>query len=136
MPGTPYNSMGMEAFNDTPVVNGTAYPTLTVDPKAYRFRILNAANDRFFNLSFYKAVDANGKPCDLAPIPPRRRDHRRDVHRGRAEPGRGGGRAGRPDASSRPRTWRTARARTGSRSAPRAASCRRRWSSPPSPSPG
>lgn len=64
MPGTPYNSMGMESFNDTPVINGTAYPTLTVDPKAYRFRILNAANDRFFNLSLYQAIDANGVICD------------------------------------------------------------------------
>jgi FtsP/CotA-like multicopper oxidase with cupredoxin domain len=66
MPGVPYLSMGMESFNDTPIVNGTAYPTLTVDPKAYRFRILNAANDRFFNLSLYKAVDANGIVCDAA----------------------------------------------------------------------
>jgi FtsP/CotA-like multicopper oxidase with cupredoxin domain len=64
MPGVPFNSMGMESFNDTPVVNGTAYPTLTVDPKAYRFRILNAANDRFFNFSLYKAIDANGVLCD------------------------------------------------------------------------
>ncbi len=64
MPGVPYLSMGMESFNDTPVVNGTAYPAITVDPKAYRFRILNAANDRFFNLSLYKAVDANGVVCD------------------------------------------------------------------------
>ena len=64
MPGVPYLSMGMESFNDTPVVNGTAYPTLTVNPKAYRFRILNAANDRFFNLSLYKAIDANGVLCD------------------------------------------------------------------------
>jgi len=55
MPGVPFNSMGMEAFLDTPVVNGTAYPTVTVEPKAYRFRILNAANDRFFNLSLYQA---------------------------------------------------------------------------------
>ena len=55
IPGVPNVSMGMEAFNDTPLVNGTAYPTLTVDPKAYRFRVLNAANDRFFNLSFYQA---------------------------------------------------------------------------------
>lgn len=71
MPGTPYNSMGMEAFMDTPVINGTAYPTLTVDPKPYRLRILNAANDRFFNLSLYQAVDAAGNPCDgtLAPVP-------------------------------------------------------------------
>jgi len=72
MPGVPFNSMGMEAFMDTPVVNGTVYPTLTVDPKTYRFRILNAANDRFFNLSFYQAVDANGVICDAnntAPAP-------------------------------------------------------------------
>ncbi len=64
MPGVPYLSMGMESFHDTPVVNGTVYPTLTVDPKAYRFRVLNAANDRFFNLSIYKAVDAAGNICD------------------------------------------------------------------------
>ena len=63
MPGTPYNSMGMESFHDTPVVNGTVYPTITVEPKAYRFRVLNAANDRFFNLSLYQAVDAEGNPC-------------------------------------------------------------------------
>jgi FtsP/CotA-like multicopper oxidase with cupredoxin domain len=44
-----------EAFMDTPIVNGMAYPTYTVDPKAYRFRILNAANDRFFNLGLYVA---------------------------------------------------------------------------------
>jgi FtsP/CotA-like multicopper oxidase with cupredoxin domain len=44
-----------EAFMDTSVVNGTAYPTLTVDPKAYRFRILNAGNDRFLNLGLYVA---------------------------------------------------------------------------------
>ncbi len=66
MPGTPYNSMGMEAFMDTPVVNGTVYPVLEVEPKSYRFRVLNAANDRFFNLSFYQAVDANGALCDLS----------------------------------------------------------------------
>jgi FtsP/CotA-like multicopper oxidase with cupredoxin domain len=66
MPGVPFLSMGMESFNDTPVVNGTAYPTLTVDPKSYRFRVLNAANDRFFNLSLYKAIDANGTLCDTS----------------------------------------------------------------------
>ena len=64
MPGVPYNSMGMESFNDTPVVNGTAYPTITVDPKTYRFRVLNAANDRFFNLALYQAIDADGVLCD------------------------------------------------------------------------
>jgi len=66
MPGVPFNSMGMEAFHDTPLVNGTAYPTVTVEPKAYRFRILNAANDRFFNLSLYQA-DATGTEVTLDP---------------------------------------------------------------------
>jgi len=66
IPGVPNVSMGMEAFNDTPVINGTAYPVLTVDPKSYRFRILNAADDRFFNLSLYKADDT-GKEVTLNP---------------------------------------------------------------------
>ncbi len=67
-----------EAFMDTPVINGTAYPTLTVDPKAYRLRILNASNDRYINLSLYKAdpsvsapqLDLNGNPIvDAAGLP-------------------------------------------------------------------
>ncbi|MBI3902520.1 MAG: hypothetical protein HY306_06200 [Nitrosomonadales bacterium] len=66
----PDTSFVPEAYHDTPVVNGTAYPTLTVDPKAYRLRILNASNDRFINLGFYKAdgtlkvpqLDQNGNP--------------------------------------------------------------------------
>jgi FtsP/CotA-like multicopper oxidase with cupredoxin domain len=55
IPGTPNLSVGMEQFNDTPMVNGTAYPTVTLQPKAYRFRVLNAANDRFFNFQWYVA---------------------------------------------------------------------------------
>jgi FtsP/CotA-like multicopper oxidase with cupredoxin domain len=55
IPGTPNLSVGMEQFNDTPIVNGTAYPTVTLQPKSYRFRVLNAANDRFFNFQWYVA---------------------------------------------------------------------------------
>ncbi|MBK5274284.1 MAG: multicopper oxidase domain-containing protein, partial [Desulfuromonadales bacterium] len=66
IPGTPNTSMGMEAFQDSAIVNGTAFPTLTVDPRAYRFRILNAASDRFQNLSFYKA-DPNEISPDTRP---------------------------------------------------------------------
>ncbi len=44
-----------EGFMDTPIVNGTAYPTITVDPKAYRLRILSAGNDRMLNLNFFVA---------------------------------------------------------------------------------
>jgi FtsP/CotA-like multicopper oxidase with cupredoxin domain len=54
-PGTPNPSGVPESFLDTPLVNGKAYPTLTVDPAAYRFHILNAANDRSFNLQLYVA---------------------------------------------------------------------------------
>ena len=43
---------------DTPMVNGTAYPYLNVQPTAYRFRILNACNDRYLNLSLF--LDASG----------------------------------------------------------------------------
>jgi FtsP/CotA-like multicopper oxidase with cupredoxin domain len=57
MPGNPNPSIPGEAFMDTPIVNGTAYPYMDVEPKAYRFRILNAANDRFFNLQLYIAAD-------------------------------------------------------------------------------
>jgi FtsP/CotA-like multicopper oxidase with cupredoxin domain len=62
IPSTPNPSWGAEAFMDTPTVNGTAYPVLNVEPKAYRFRILNANHDRFVNLQLYRAdptVDPN-----------------------------------------------------------------------------
>ena len=66
IPGTPNISVGMEAFNDTPIVNGTAYPKVTVDPKAYRMRVLNAANDRFWNLSWYVADPRTGTLSEVA----------------------------------------------------------------------
>ncbi|MGE5493156.1 MAG: hypothetical protein ACM31P_17945, partial [Actinomycetota bacterium] len=56
-----------EAFMDTPIINGTAYPQLVVQPKAYRFRILNATNDRFLNLGLYVA-DPNA-PTEVKMVP-------------------------------------------------------------------
>jgi FtsP/CotA-like multicopper oxidase with cupredoxin domain len=54
-----------EGFMDTMLVNGTVYPTVTLQPKAYRLRILNAANDRTLNLSLFIAdpiaVSADGR---------------------------------------------------------------------------
>lgn len=55
IPGTPNPSMAMEAFMDTAVVNGAVYPYMEVEPKAYRFRILDVCNDRFLNLQLYEA---------------------------------------------------------------------------------
>ena len=40
-----------EFFGDTPLVNGAAQPYLAVEPRIYRFRILNASNARFWNLT-------------------------------------------------------------------------------------
>ena len=67
IPGTPNPSIVPEAFMDTPLVNGTAYPFMQVGEKAYRLRILNASDDRTLNLQLYCAAsngqmwDANGK---------------------------------------------------------------------------
>ncbi len=71
-PGVPNPSIPGESFLDTPIVNGTAYPVLTVEPKAYRFRILNAANDRAQNLQLYiaadKAADTTATAASPAPL--------------------------------------------------------------------
>ncbi|MFZ0035484.1 MAG: fibronectin type III domain-containing protein [Sedimentisphaerales bacterium] len=44
-----------EAFGDTVVVNGCAFPYVELPPDTIRFRILAAGNDRVFNLQLYKA---------------------------------------------------------------------------------
>ncbi len=65
IPGVPSVSSPGEGFMDTPVVNGVAYPYVNVDPQSYRFRVLNAADDRFFNLQLYVAdssvITADGR---------------------------------------------------------------------------
>ena len=40
-----------EAFGEAMLVNGKLFPYLDVEPRKYRFRLLNAANGRFFHLS-------------------------------------------------------------------------------------
>lgn len=70
-----------EMFGDTMLVNGTVYPYLEVQPRRYRFRVLNACNARFVNLQLYVKdgsadgitlaqyhgeIDNNGNPL-LAP---------------------------------------------------------------------
>lgn len=51
----PLPSIVPEAFVDTPLINGSAYPTLIMNPTTYRFRILNVCNDRYLNLQLYVA---------------------------------------------------------------------------------
>jgi spore coat protein A len=40
-----------EVFGNVMLVNGKAFPFLDVEPRRYRFRVLNAANGRFFHMS-------------------------------------------------------------------------------------
>ncbi len=99
IPGINNPSLTPEAFMDTPVVNGVAYPYLKLEQKVYRFRILNAANDRSLNLQLYYAksngdlwdaqgnlndpnagevdmVPATGKPLPMGIVPPWPNDNR------------------------------------------------------------
>ena len=47
-----------EFFGDVNVVNGKAWPKMTVKPMRYRFRILNGSNARFYNLKLAATVRA------------------------------------------------------------------------------
>ncbi len=68
----PEPSATPEAFMDTMVVNGTAYPYLSVEARPYRFRILNASNDRTLNLQLYYADpnDPLGTEVKMVPAAP------------------------------------------------------------------
>jgi FtsP/CotA-like multicopper oxidase with cupredoxin domain len=52
-----------EFFGDTPVINGRAYPFLEVEPRRYRFRMVNGSDARFYNLWF-----DNGAPAPFFQI--------------------------------------------------------------------
>ena len=43
-----------EFFGDTMLMNGVVYPTVTVEPRRYRFRILNACQAKFCNLQLFQ----------------------------------------------------------------------------------
>jgi spore coat protein A, manganese oxidase len=49
--GDPARPWVPEVFGNVMLVNGKAFPFLDVEPRKYRFRVLNAANGRFFHLS-------------------------------------------------------------------------------------
>ncbi|MBO0995594.1 multicopper oxidase family protein [Bacillus sp. SD088] len=49
-PPMPNPSIVPEFFGDTILVNGKVWPYLEVEPRKYRFRILNGSNARFYNL--------------------------------------------------------------------------------------
>ncbi len=52
-----------EFFGDVICVNGKATPYLEVEPRKYRFRVLNASNARFYHLHL-AALDSQGNPLN------------------------------------------------------------------------
>ncbi|HEX6334180.1 MAG TPA: multicopper oxidase domain-containing protein [Flavisolibacter sp.] len=50
IPGTPAPGVMPEFFGDFILVNGMAWPVLDVEPRKYRFRMLNGSDSRFYNL--------------------------------------------------------------------------------------
>jgi spore coat protein A len=51
-----------EFFGDVMVVNGKSWPFLRVEPRRYRFRVVNASNARFLQMQL--VTEAHGQPTD------------------------------------------------------------------------
>jgi spore coat protein A len=60
-----------EVFGDAILVNGKLYPYLEVEPRKYRFRVLNASNGRFYHLAFQNGLEFHqiGTDQGLLPAP-------------------------------------------------------------------
>ena len=55
--GKPNEPWIPELFGDAMLVNGKVFPYLEVEPRKYRFRVLNASNARFYHLSFANGLE-------------------------------------------------------------------------------
>jgi spore coat protein A len=60
-----------EVFGDAVLINGKLFPFLEVEPRKYRFRVLNGANARFFHLSLANGImfQQIGSDQGLLPAP-------------------------------------------------------------------
>lgn len=60
-----------EMLGEVPLVNGKIFPYLEVEPRKYRFRVLNGANGRFYRLSLPQGVEVHqiGTDQGLLPAP-------------------------------------------------------------------
>ncbi len=60
-----------EVYGDAQLVNGKLFPYLDVEPRRYRFRVLNAANGRFYYLSLSNGMTFHqiGSDQGLLPAP-------------------------------------------------------------------
>ncbi len=53
-----------EFFGDTICVNGKATPFLEVEPRKYRFRLVNGSNSRFYHLTWCRPITRASHPAD------------------------------------------------------------------------
>ena len=60
-------------FGEVPLVNGKIFPYLDVEPRKYRFRVLNAANGRTYRLSLPEGVEFHQIGSDQGCCPGRSR---------------------------------------------------------------
>jgi len=69
--GDPKSPWLPEVFGDALLVNGKLFPYLDVEPRQYRFRVLNGANGRFFHLSLsnHQTFHQIGTDQGLLPAP-------------------------------------------------------------------
>ncbi len=58
-------SMVPEHFGDVMVVNGVAWPYLQVEPRKYRFRVLNTSNARFYSITLRVNGTTTHVPFDV-----------------------------------------------------------------------
>ena len=69
--GDPKKPWVPDVFGDAILVNGKLFPYLEVEPRKYRFRVLNGANGRFYHLSLSTGRDFHqiGTDQGLLPAP-------------------------------------------------------------------
>ena len=85
-PGAPWVP---EVFGNAMMVNGKLFPYFEVEPRKYRFRVLNAANGRFFHLSLSNGLEFHQIGTDQGLLARARRSARLRS-RPRRAPRRGG----------------------------------------------
>jgi len=57
-----------EFFGDTVLVNGKVWPFLEVEPRKYRFRILDASNARFYHMTLQETDDRGNRKGRPGPV--------------------------------------------------------------------
>jgi spore coat protein A len=63
-PNAPDPSVLLADFGDTSMVDGKAWPVMHVEPRMYRFRLLDGSNSRFYDLHFSIQDQNPNQPSD------------------------------------------------------------------------